>query len=176
LINRTFYDQELIWVKKMMTIGVVSDTHSLDIPTQLVEDFQKVDLIVHAGDFCLVEDYDFFKKIKKIKAVYGNVDEPDLCRMLPRRELFQLGGVLIGIFHGNGAHGPVLDFVASEFQKDKVDVIIFGHSHQPFNEEINNVLYFNPGSPNDIVRAPYCSYGILEINNGNVVGKIIKVN
>ncbi len=158
-----------------MIIGVVSDTHSLNIPSQLVKDFQKVALIVHAGDFCSVEDYKFFKKIKEVKAVYGNMDEPVLCRKLPRRELFQFGGLSIGIFHGKGTQGSVLDLVAAEFEKDKVDVVIFGHSHQPFNEKINNVLYFNPGSPNDIVRAAYPSYGILEIKDGNVVGKIVRV-
>jgi putative phosphoesterase len=56
-----------------------------------------------------------------------------------------------------------------------VDVVIFGHSHWPVNETINNVLYFNPGSPNDVVRAPYCSYGIINIDAGKISAKIVKV-
>ncbi len=159
----------------MKTIGVVSDTHSLNIPDQLIKDFKKVDLIIHTGDFALLEDYEFFQKLNKVRAVYGNIDELELRQKLPSREIFQFAGVSIGIIHGDGAQGSVLDFVINEFKKDKVDVIIFGHSHQACNERINNTLYFNPGSPNDIVRAPYCSYGILKINKEKVVGKIIKV-
>ena len=43
------------------------------------------------------------------------------------------------------------------------------------NEKINGILYFNPGSPTDLVIAPYRSYGILEIKDNDVVGKIIKL-
>ena len=159
----------------MITVGVVSDTHSLNIPDQLIQDFKKVDLIIHAGDFGLFEDYEFFQKLKETRAVYGNVDDSELCQKLPAREIFQLGGVSIGIIHGYGARGSVLEFVINEFKKDKVDAVIFGHSHKALNKKINGVLYFNPGSPNDIVSAPYCSYGILKINKEKVVGKIIKV-
>ena len=56
-----------------------------------------------------------------------------------------------------------------------MDCVIFGHSHQPFNETIDHVLYFNPGSPNDIISAPYCSYGILEVTDKKIVAKLIKV-
>ncbi|VAX37795.1 Predicted phosphoesterase MJ0623 [hydrothermal vent metagenome] len=161
----------------MMKIGVVSDTHSKDVPPQLIKDFQKVDLIVHAGDFCSLEDYQFFQKIQEVKAVYGNVDEQRLCRKLPRRQVFEVEGVKIGVYHGEGSPHVVINFVKEEFKKDKVDVVIFGHSHYPFNEKIGKVLYFNPGSPNDIVRSPYCSYGILEIKSkNNIVAKIVKVD
>ena len=162
-------------VSKVLTIGVVSDTHSFDIPKQLITDFQNVDLIIHAGDFSSLDDYKFFKNMKDVRAVYGNMDEPDLCRQLPVKELFQFGGVSIGVFHGQGPQSSVLAGVQKEFRNDKVDVVVFGHSHVPLNKKIDNVLYFNPGSPNDIVHAPYCSYGILTIKNEKVSAKIIKV-
>ena len=56
-----------------------------------------------------------------------------------------------------------------------IDVVMFGHSHEPLNEKNGGVLYFNPGSPNDKVFAPYCSYGILDISEKGIIGKIIKV-
>ena len=158
-----------------MKIGVVSDTHSLKIPAQLLKDFQNVDLIVHAGDFCSESDYQLFKKIKDVKAVYGNMDEKKLCTLLSRRQVFECAGVMIGVFHGEGARLKVLEIVLKEFQKDKVQVVIFGHTHQPLNEKMNGVLYFNPGSPNDRINAPFCSYGILEIKDGQATGHIVKV-
>ena len=158
-----------------MKIGVVSDTHSHLIPKQLLDDFKTADLIIHAGDFCSTDDLNILKKIKKVRAVSGNMDGLEIRQILPVRDIFQLDGLMIGLYHGHGSPGKVLEIVQEEFKNDKVDVVIFGHSHYPVNETINDVLYFNPGSPNDVVRAPYCSYGILEIENGNVQAKIIKV-
>ena len=39
----------------------------------------------------------------------------------------------------------------------------------------DGVLFFNPGSPTDKVFAAYNSYGILEINDKKVEGKIVKI-
>ena len=158
-----------------MKIGVVSDTHSRAIPKELISDFKDVELIVHAGDFCSFEDFKIFSSLKEIKAVSGNMDELKLCQTLPKKIIFQWNGFSIGVYHGHGLANKVLDSVKEEFKKDKVDAIIFGHSHVPFNERIGDILYFNPGSPNDLVIAPFCSYGFLEIVNNKLFGRIIKI-
>lgn len=158
-----------------MKIGVVSDTHSFDLPRQMIEDFRQVDLILHAGDFCSTKDYTFFKRIQKVRAVYGNVDEAAICRKLPAQDIFEVEGVRIGMIHGAGTGQGVLTYVKNAFRKERVDVVVFGHTHQPCQEYDRQTLYFNPGSPNDYVRAPYCSYGILEVRDKTVKGKIIKV-
>jgi len=157
-----------------MKIGVVSDTHSLELPPQMLRDFEGVDFIIHAGDFCTTGILEALRKIKDVKAVYGNMDGQDLRKILPRRQVIKCGPFSIGIFHGEGNPQGLLECVKKEFKDTKVDVIIFGHSHKAMNEEIDGILYFNPGSPNDGVVAPYRSYGILEIN-GKITGKIIKV-
>jgi len=158
-----------------MRIGVVSDTHSLDIPRQLLEDFKNTDFIIHAGDFCAKEDLEILKRVKEVKGVYGNMDGSDIRQVFSRREVFELEGVRIGLFHGEGPVQGLLDLVKDEFKDDAVDIIIFGHAHQPMNETIDNILYFNPGSPSDKVFAPYCSYGILELRDGKIKSEIIKV-
>lgn len=158
-----------------MKIGVVSDTHSHKLPQQMLDDFRKVDLIVHVGDFCSPEDFNVFKNITDVRAVFGNMDGLEIRGMLPEREIFEAEGMKIGLYHGHGSPEQVLGYVKKEFDKIKLDVVIFGHSHYPFNEVIDNTLYFNPGSPTDDVRPPYCSYGILDIKDGKAKGKIIKV-
>ena len=158
-----------------MRIGVVSDTHSKDIPKQLIEDFKSVDLIIHAGDFCSLSDLRRFQKLKEVRAVFGNMDEQDIRDVLPESFVFEIEGVKIGVYHGAGPAKAVLDCVKNKFSSEKVDLLIFGHSHQPLNERNGKAYYFNPGSPNDNVFAPYCSYGIIEINNGKIEGKIVKV-
>jgi putative phosphoesterase len=103
------------------------------------------------------------------------MDGADVRKILSRREILEIEGVTIGIFHGEGPRESILDAVHNAFNDRKLDVVVFGHSHQPFNRQIGDTLYFNPGSPNDMVSAPYCSYGILEIKSGTVTGKIVKL-
>ena len=161
-----------------MKIGVLADTHSRAIPQQLLEDFREVEFIVHAGDFCSHADLLQLRKIKRVLAVFGNMDETKLRNELPESMLFPFGEFsefTIGLTHGEGPPKRILEAVRRKF-KTKPDAIIFGHSHQPFNEVIDGILYFNPGSPNDTVVAPYCSYGILEIKQRSLTGKIIKVD
>ena len=158
-----------------MKIGVVSDTHSKSLPKQMMDDFKKVDFIIHAGDFCGWEDYEALAKIKEVKAVYGNMDTLEIRQRFPRKQIINYQNYQIGLFHGEGPPPTLLEKVKEEFRDDRVDVIIFGHSHQPFNEKIGKILFFNPGSPNDEIFAPYCSYGILEIFERGIEGKLIKV-
>jgi len=158
-----------------MKIGVVADTHSQQIPKQLLKDFENVDFIIHAGDFCSVDELKILSQIKNVEAVYGNMDEPKIRRLFPERQILRVENLAIGLCHGYGSSDKVLEIVEREFQKDKVDAVIFGHSHDPVNKMIDHVLYFNPGSPNDTVFAPYQSYGILEISNGQISATIIKV-
>jgi len=158
-----------------MKSGVVSDTHSIDVPRIVFDAFGKVDFIIHAGDICSQKDLKRFTDVNTVKAVHGNMDDGELTHQLPRRDIVEAGGFKIGIYHGDGSPKTCLKFVQAEFMKDDVDAVVFGHSHMPFNELIDGVLYFNPGSPNDNIRAPYHSYGILEEKKGQLVGKIIKI-
>ncbi len=159
-----------------MRIGVLSDTHSLRLPPKLLEGLKGVDLIIHAGDICDAEVLKILKTLSvPIKAVQGNMDEPALKKKLPLKEVFECEGVRIGVYHGHGPAKNALDNVQAQFKDATVDVAIFGHSHQPFNEKIGAVIYFNPGSPNDAVRAPYFSYGLIEITQGQIKPAIIKI-
>ena len=159
-----------------MKIGVVADTHSLAIPKQVIDELRTVDMIIHAGDFCTLDDFNVLSGLKKeVKAVYGNMDDDDVRKKLKETEIIKVEDVTIGLFHGEGPAKRVPEFARAKFKNDKVDVIVFGHSHQPLNEKMGDVLLFNPGSPNDKLYAPYNSFGILEINGKNVTGKIVKV-
>ena len=159
-----------------MRIGVTADTHSLDVPKKLLEDFKDVDLIIHAGDFCSEQDLAIFQKLSTVKAVAGNMDDARLQKLLPQRQIFKCEGFNIGLCHSYGAPKDALKNAQKEFKTNKVDIVIFGHSHNPVKEVINNVLYFNPGSPNDTICAPYCSYGVIELKDGKIVAQIKKVD
>ena len=158
-----------------MTIGVCSDTHSMVLPKKMLDAFKGVDLIVHCGDICDEELLNQLKKIKPVKAVQGNMDEPSLRKKLPLKEKFEVEGVKVGVYHGHGATRDALGNARDQFFHDSVDLILFGHSHKPFNERAGSVTFFNPGSPNDVVRAPYFSYGLINVSKGNFAARIVKI-
>jgi putative phosphoesterase len=159
-----------------MIIGVLSDTHSLNIPTPVVERFRTVDLIIHAGDICDAHTLKLLKKIAPTKAVGGNMDESALKKVLPLKEIITCGDLKIGVAHGHiGDVRDALKNVMSSFKDDKMDVVIFGHSHQAYNERIGGTLYFNPGSPNDVIKAKFFSYGLIHIEDGKIKAEIVKI-
>ncbi len=158
-----------------MKIGVISDTHSLLLPPALLEALKNVDLIIHAGDICDVETINLLKKIAPLKAVCGNMDLGAIKTKLPLKEFLEVEDVRIGICHGHGLHKEALANAQAAFDPKAVDVVIFGHSHKAYNERIGGVLYFNPGSPNDVVKASFFSYGLLEITGGKLKSKIIRL-
>jgi uncharacterized protein len=158
-----------------MIIGVIADTHSQVVPQNVLDELKNADLIVHAGDFCTIDDYNHFKKLKEFKAVWGNMDEMTLRKKLPETLVFEAEGVKIGIYHGDGPPKNIAERVNAKFSTEKVDMIIYGHSHLAESKKIGDVLLFNPGSPTDKVRAPFRSYGWIEIKDKKISTKIIKL-
>jgi len=160
-----------------MRIVVLSDTHiprtAQDMPAAVYDDIKKADMVIHAGDFVDREFYDKLSKMKEMKAVCGNMDALNLRNVLNSKELIKVGKYKIGLIHGYGAQAEIMETVRREF--GKVDAIVFGHSHKPVNMVKDGVLFFNPGSPTDKIFAEYNSYGILEVTDKNITGKIIRL-
>ena len=162
-----------------MRIGVISDTHISakdgGLPLEVLDGFKHVDMVIHAGDMV---DPAVFRKLqsacKDVRAVRGNMDVADLENNFPEKLIIHIGKHSIGVMHGHGTPANLVEVLKEAFKNDLVDVIIFGHSHSPFNEKINGILFFNPGSPTDKVFAPYNSYGIIEVND-NIEARIIKI-
>jgi len=159
-----------------MIIGVISDTHSFNIPAPVIERFKSVDMIIHAGDICDLQTLRMFKKMAPTKAVQGNMDEAAVKRELPLKEIITCDDIKIGVTHGHiGDTREALKNAMTSFKDDKMDVVIFGHSHQALNEKVGSTLYFNPGSPNDMVRAKFFSYGLISIEAGKIKAEIVKI-
>jgi len=158
-------------------ILVLSDTHiprvAPDLPQEVYEEISKVDMIIHAGDFVEKELLDKLRTLKDTRAVYGNMDSTEIRHELNSKEVIQIDKVRIGLTHGCGAPNDLVESVKREFTN--VDVIIFGHSHASLNITQEGILFFNPGSPTDKIFASSNSYGILEITDKKIEGKIVKL-
>ena len=162
-----------------MKIIVISDTHIPErankIPRQVIDVIKKADMLVHAGDFVDLSVLDLLKEAcPNLKAVWGNMDNFKIKKTLPEKEIFRAGKYNIGIMHGFGPPGKLIEFLSDAFKNDTVDVIIFGHSHQGHNQRIGDILFFNPGSLTDEIFSSYNSYGIIQIND-EIEASIVKL-
>ena len=161
-----------------LTIGVISDTHIPSrgkvIPDIVLKAFKGVDMIIHAGDF--LKDYVIYEleEIAPVHAVAGNNDDFFIQNKLGKKRILEVGDVRIGITHGDiGNGGNALKNAINIFKFDDVNCVVFGHSHAPCNEEIDGVLFFNPGSPTDKRWQQHYSYGIIKIKDKKVSGQIM---
>ena len=119
-------------------IGVISDTHGLLRP-QAVVPLRGCLQITHAGDVGKPEVLDQLRTLAPTIAVRGNVDHGEWAQTLPLKETLTTNGVAIHVLHD--LHTLDIDPV-----KNRIGVVISGHSHQPCIETRNGVLYLNPGA------------------------------
>jgi len=153
-------------------VGVVADTHCpefLDaLPDRLEQVLAGVDLILHAGDVGGPETIAALRRIAPVEAIRGdhdgNLDLPD-------KRIVEVGGVRIGVVHGNRSHlveEPLtlvntfglgyLDLRTGLFgwlptQFAGADVIVYGHTHAPDIRRVGGTLLFNPGAVYQVTPA-----------------------
>lgn len=160
-----------------MRIIVLSDTHipdrGDDLPLIVEKECMKADMIIHAGDFTSLEFFNKLKKMKPVKAVFGNMDCCQLRDILKDKEAFEIKKHKIGLIHGFGMTENILDNVKKSFN-ETFELIIFGHSHSAINKKIGTTLFFNPGSPTDKIFADANSFGIIEIDK-TIKTRIVKL-
>jgi len=160
-----------------MLIGLISDTHIPDrarqIPEKVLESFENVDLIIHAGDLTTRAVIDELEKIAPVVAIQGNMDRVAGLD-LPKAQVIEAEGMKIGVAHGEvypRADTQQLLYLAKELN---TNILVTGHSHQPKIEQVEDVLLLNPGSP-IVPRLADRTVMLLEINNKNFDVEIIKI-
>jgi len=160
-----------------MKIAVFSDTHLGSIkglPQKALEIVETTDAIIHAGDYLDISIVESFMGLKDFYGVCGNMDYARVRKILPEKRVIDLAGYKIGITHGWGAPTGIELRVKALFPENDLNAIVFGHSHQPRNKTIDNILFFNPGSPTDKRYAEHLTMGILTLDK-TLSGEIIRL-
>ena len=151
---------------------MLSDTHAprrwKACPPAVAAVLSQADLILPAGDVCTADVLDELSGWAPVHAVRGNNDGPDVARWgAPDRLELDLNGLAVAMVHdtgpakGRGARLRALFPSAA--------VVVFGHSHIPWNEVHDGQRAFNPGSPTDRRRQPYGTMGELVVDDGALV-------
>lgn len=123
-----------------MKIGLISDTHGFLDP-KVPELFAGVEHILHAGDIGHASLILELEEIAPVTAVLGNTDDGLHFR---ETEVVELAGHKFLVHHIVDVREPA-EGIRDRIAKDRPDVVVFGHTHKPFNQTLNGTLYFNPG-------------------------------
>ncbi|CAL8474459.1 metallophosphoesterase family protein [Caballeronia sp. S22] len=146
-----------------MRIGLISDTHNLVRPEAL-DALRGCAHIIHAGDICKRNVLDALASLAPLTVVRGNNDVGDDVARLPEHARIELGGATIHIVH---------DIADIPKQLDGIDVVVTGHSHKPFIEHRNGVLFVNPGSAGPRRFKLPITLALLDIDDGKLEAHII---
>jgi len=134
-----------------MEVLVVSDAHipdrAFEVPRELmelIESRRPFPIVIYAGDFT---GYDFYREVEswgeRLVAVAGNMDFLDL----PEYQVLTIEGIRIGVVHGDQVwpRGNVAKLTKIA-RRLGVQVLVSGHTHNPFIEVYEGVIHLNPGS------------------------------
>lgn len=153
-----------------MKIGVISDTHNYLDP-KVPELFKHVEHIIHAGDVGAKSILSELEEIAPVTAVFGNTDS-----MLPLKEIevFELGRYKFLLQHIVDPQTPAV-LLSNRVQREKPDLIVFGHTHKPFNKTIDGIWYFNPGYAGRTRFGLERTVALLHFQHGNIKPEFLKL-
>lgn len=131
----------------MKKILLLSDTHSY-IDDRILEYAQQADEIWHAGDIGDISVTDKLAEIKRLRAVYGNIDDNKARAEFPLNNRFTLEGVDVWITHIGGYPGKYNPAIRKEITENPPKLFICGHSHilKVMPDKQLGLIHMNPGA------------------------------
>lgn len=128
-------------------IALISDSHSF-IDEQTLAHLKEVDEIWHAGDIGSRLVMDALPEGKRIRAVFGNIDDLQMQQTYPEWQEFTLEGVKVLMTHIGGKPPRYATGIKTKIKESAPNLFICGHSHicKVEFDKIVNCLYMNPGA------------------------------
>jgi putative phosphoesterase len=151
---------------------MIADTHlpkrAKVLPRPVWSAIEEADVVLHAGDWVDEASLDELEaRSRRLVGVYGNNDGPGLRARLPEIARVELEGVRFAMIHETGASAGREKRMTDAFPD--ADVLIFGHSHIPWDTTAAGGLrLLNPGSPTDRRRQPNCTFMTAVADDGVV--------
>ncbi len=131
----------------MTKILLLSDTHSY-IDDDILKYIKQADEVWHAGDIGDLKVTDTIKKLKPLRAVYGNIDDDKARLEFPENNRFMCEGVDVWITH-IGGYPPKYNIKTRDIIKaNPPRIFICGHSHilKVMPDKRYNLIHMNPGA------------------------------
>ncbi len=131
----------------MTKILLLSDTHS-HLDDTILKYVKQADEVWHAGDIGDLKVTDAIKKLKPLRAVYGNIDGTEVRSEFPLDNRFTCEEVSVWITHIGGYPGRYNQRVREELKLNPPRLYITGHSHilKVMPDKKLKLLHMNPGA------------------------------
>lgn len=131
----------------MKNILLLSDTHSC-IDEHIMKYVAQADEVWHAGDIGDLTVTDTIKKVKPLRAVYGNIDGAEARLEFPEEQFFECEGMKVYMIHIGGYPGKYKASVKQRIMTEHPGIYICGHSHilKVQYDQMLGVLHMNPGA------------------------------
>jgi putative phosphoesterase len=128
-------------------ILLLSDTHG-HIDDTILKYVALADEVWHAGDIGDLAVTDTLKKLKPLRAVYGNIDDATARLEFPLHNRFMCEGVDVWITHIGGYPGKYSSAIKAEMAANPPKLFICGHSHilKVIFDKKHDLLHMNPGA------------------------------
>ncbi len=114
----------------------------------MIKYINQADEVWHAGDIGDIVVTDKIKKIKPLRAVYGNIDNAIIRSEFPLHNRFWCEQVDVWITHIGGYPGRYSPSLRESINNNPPKLFISGHSHilKVMNDKKLDLLHMNPGA------------------------------
>ena len=143
-------------MSEKIKMGIISDTHGL-LREEVKERLKDCTYIFHAGDVDRPEILDELRTMGFLYVVRGNNDGY-WAQNLRRSLNFSVGNVKFFMVH---------DRKDAAWELGDTQVVIFGHSHKYFCQEIDGRLWLNPGSCGRNRVGGEVTMAVMTVENGS---------
>ena len=124
-----------------MRIGIISDTHLSSLTGGFIalakDRFAECDMVVHAGDFTSSEVYFYLRELTSdnVIAVRGNMDPPEMRKLLPEKVMFEQQGIKYSSLSMGAGEQRLMRLLEEIYGAPRYGLILI--------DEIENGLDFN---------------------------------
>lgn len=143
-------------MSEKIKMGIISDTHGL-LREEVKERLKDCTYIFHEGDVDRPEILDELRTMGFLYVVRGNNDGY-WAQNLRRSLNFSVGNVKFFMVH---------DRKDAAWELGDTQVVIFGHSHKYFCQEIDGRLWLNPGSCGRNRFGGEVTMAVMTVENGS---------
>lgn len=143
-------------MSEKIKMGIISDTHGL-LREEVKERLKDCTYIFHAGDVDRPEILDELRTMGFLYVVRGNNDGY-WAQNLRRSLNFSVGNVKFFMVH---------DRKDAAWELGDTQVVILGHSHKYFCQEIDGRLWLNPGSCGRNRFGGEVTMAVMTVENGS---------
>jgi putative phosphoesterase len=155
-----------------MKLAILSDTHgNYPLAVKALESLEQLDYIIHLGD--TTDDAEKLEIAlgREIIKLSGNCD---LSRKYPEHIITTIAGKIFFLSHGDRFMVKSgLNLIQQRAKQEKVDVVLYGHTHRPAILSIDDVMFINPGTMNK--NASHRSFALVSIDNDAITAETVDV-